>query len=197
MNDMDQLKMLRFYVLLISFIGLNVVGLNAQSLFQEDVQDWFKEGDADWKFHGNELVGNINDGAGFVMTRQPYKDFVLEMEFKPDSTINSGVFIRCKNFNISATDCYEVNIWDLHPNQDYRTGAIVTKSLPLAKVETNGKWNTYKIKAKNDHIQVWINGILTAKLKDNVLPEGYVGLQAMGTGEIRFRNIQIKPLKTD
>jgi hypothetical protein len=197
MNDMNYLKKLRFHLLVIPVLFLNVMCLNAQALFQENTQNWLIKGDANWKFHNNELIGNIINGSGFVMTQQTYKDFVLEMEFKPDSTINSGIFIRCKNFDISATDCYEVNIWDLHPNQDYRTGAIVMKSIPLAIVETIDKWNTYKIKNEKDHIQVWVNGILTADIKDEVLIEGYIGLQAMGTGEIRFRNVKIKTLKKD
>jgi hypothetical protein len=119
---------------------------NSEILFEENGTDWIEEGDANWNFSNNELIGEVSDEVGFIMTQNTYKDFVLELEFKPDSTINSGIFIRCKNFEISAEDCYEVNIWDLHPNQDFRTGAIVAKFKPLAIVETIDKWNTYKIK---------------------------------------------------
>jgi len=80
---------------------------------------------------------------------------------------------------------------------NYRTGAIVTKSIPLALVQTIDKWNTYKIKNEKDHILVWVNGILTTDIRDKVLTEGYIGLQASGTGEIRFRNVKIKTLKMD
>ena len=194
---MNHLKNTTFQLLLISFILLNATGTYAQVLFKENNQNWIIKGDVDWKFNNNELIGNIiegSKGSGFVMTKQTYNDFILEMEFKPDSTINSGVFIRCKNYEINSIDCFEINIWDLHPNQEYRTGAIVTKTKPLAIVQTIDKWNTYKIKTKNDHIQVWVNGILTADTKDKSLSEGYIGLQAMGTGEIRFRNVKIKAL---
>lgn len=194
---MNILKKLRLQLLIMPVLFLNLTCLNAQALFQENNQNWLIEGDANWEFHDNELVGNIVNGAGFVMTQQTYKDFVLEMEFRPDSTINSGVFIRCKNYDINSTDCYEINIWDSRPEQNYRTGAIVNKSVPLAVVETIEKWNTYKIKTENSHIQVWINGILTADINDKALIEGYIGLQAMGTGEIRFRNVKIKSLKMD
>lgn len=163
-------------------------------LFQPNSQDWKAYGDANWNFNNNELVGIIADGAGFVITQQPYQNFILELEFKPDSTINSGVFIRCQKQDINPTDCYELNIWDLHPDQDNRTGAIVTKTKPLAYVETINKWNTYKIKAENNHIQVWINGVMTADTKDSALSNGYIGLQARGTGKIQFRNLKIKTL---
>jgi len=165
-------------------------------LFQENKSDWLKKGDANWSFSNNELIGTLNKGTGFIMTRKSYKDFVLELDFKPDSTINSGVFIRCKNFEISATDCYEINIWDLHPNQEFRTGAIVTKASPISLVETINKWNTYKIKIERDHLEVWVNGVLTADIRDKALSEGFIGLQAQGMGEIRFRNVKINVLKS-
>jgi hypothetical protein len=41
---------------------------------------------------------------------------------------------------------------------------------------------------------VWINETLTADTSDNALIEGYIGLQAKGTGEIKFRNFSIKTL---
>lgn len=191
---MNYLKKTRFHLLAIFVLFLNSTFISAQTLFQENTKNWVIEGDASWKFNNNELIGLVEDGAGFVMTKSVYKDFVLEMEFKPDSTINSGIYIRCKEYAINIEDCYEINIWDLHPNQDFRTGSIVKKAIPLVKVETIDKWNTYKIKNKKDHIQVWVNGILTADIKDKALTEGHIGLQAMGTGEIRFRNVQVKSL---
>lgn len=197
MKNTNYLKTIRFHLVAILVLILNISCLNSKVLFQENSKDWFIKGDANWNFSNNELIGKIKNGAGFIMTQQTYKDFILELEFKPDSTINSGIFIRCKNNNINPTDCYEVNIWDLHPNQEYRTGAIVMKSIPLAMVQTIDKWNTYKIKNETDHIQVWVNGILTANIRDTVLTEGYIGLQATGTGEIRFRNVKIKTLKID
>lgn len=184
-------------IILIIVFFLTISCQNSTALFQENQKNWIEEGNAHWNFYNNELIGKVNDEVGFLMTKQIYKDFVLEMEFKPDSTINSGIFIRCKNFDINTDDCYEVNIWDLHPNQDFRTGAIVTKFKPLAIVETIGQWNTYKIKNGKDHLEVWINGVLTANMRDNTLTEGFIGLQASGIGEIRFRKIQIKSLKSD
>ena len=197
MKNTNYLKKIRFHLSVILVLFLNISCLNSKALFQENIKDWFIKGNANWNFSNNELIGKIKNGAGFIMSQQKYKDFILELEFKPDSTINSGIFIRCKNNDIDPTDCYEVNIWDLHPNQDYRTGAIVMKSIPLTMVQTIDKWNTYKIKNKKDHILVWVNGILTADIRDKVLTEGYIGLQASGTGEIRFRNVKIKTLKMD
>ncbi|MFK7946664.1 MAG: DUF1080 domain-containing protein [Saprospiraceae bacterium] len=163
--------------------------------FGENIKEWEVYGDADWNFSNDELRGKVDNGDGFVITQQSYKNFTLEVEFKPDSTINSGIFIRCqKEDAINPMDCYELNIWDLHPEQDSRTGAIVTRAKPLAYVETIDKWNTYKIKVENAFIKVWINDVLTADVRSNALSEGYIGLQAKGTGEVSFRNLKINTI---
>ena len=82
----------------------------------------------------------------------------------------------------------------MHPNQDFRTGSIVTKTVPKVKVETLNKWNTYRIYASKSHIKVWLNDTLTAESYFEYPPEGYIALQAMGTGVIQFRNIKLKLL---
>ncbi len=167
---------------------------NSFVLFQENKKDWFVKGDANWVFTNKEWVGNIKSGFGYLVTNKSYKDFILELEFKPDSTINSGVFIRCTKLEIDPVSCFELNIWDLHPNQDFRTGAVVSKSTPLQHVETINKWNTYKIKIEKSHLKAWVNGVLTADIRDGSLTEGYIALQTAGIGEIRFKNIKLKVL---
>jgi hypothetical protein len=170
---------------------------STQNIFQENDKDWELYGDANWNYLNHELIGKSTNEAGFVLTKNSFTDFVLELEFKPDSTINSGVFIRCKNTTINPTDCYELNIWDLHPDQNNRTGAMVTRAVPLAYVETINKWNTFKVVVKKNHIRVWINNIVTVNTHNNELTSGYIGLQAKGSGEVRFRNIKIKSLNSN
>lgn len=180
-----------FFCLFVLFLSTSCG--DSHELFQKDAKDWTAYGDAEWSFSKNTLIAKVSNGDGFIMTDKTYKDFILELEFKPDSTINSGVFVRCAKKAINATDCHELNIWDLHPNQAYRTGAIVTKSTPLKDVKTLNQWNTYKIKMEESRIQVWVNDTLTADAHYEYPEKGFIGLQAMGTGEIQFRNIEIRP----
>lgn len=163
-------------------------------LFAEDSENWAVEGDADWYFENSELVGIGDSTAGFLVSTTAYKDFELNLEFKPDSTINSGVFVRCEAA-ISAGDCYEINIWDLHPNQDYRTGAVVTLAVPLAQVQSLNKWNTYKIICQGNRTQAWVNGVQTVDLVNDLHAGGTIALQANGVGEMRFRNVALKELE--
>jgi 3-keto-disaccharide hydrolase len=163
-------------------------------LFAEHSDDWLEQGEADWIFENGELVGIADSTVGYLVSKTAFKDFEISLEFKPDSIINSGVFVRCEAA-INAGNCYEINIWDLHPNQDYRTGAVVTIAVPLAQVQTLNKWNTYKIICKKGRIQAWVNGIQTVDLVNELHAEGIIALQANGVGEIRFRNVELKELE--
>ncbi|WP_190810505.1 DUF1080 domain-containing protein [Flagellimonas sp. S3867] len=164
------------------------------SLFEENSEAWFVDGDSKWEFVNNELIGIADSTSGFIITNDRYRNFELSLEFQPDSTINSGVFVQCALPEMSAEDCHELNIWDLHPNQDFRTGSIVTKVKPYEIVETLNVWNTYKAITKEGNIQVYVNDVLTSSIEKDTLMEGHIGLQAMGNGTIKFRNIKLKKI---
>ena len=173
------------------------IGNSSLALFESDGKNWFSGGDAVWSFNNSVLVGTASGGSGFVMSSESYSDFELVLEFFPDSTVNSGVFVRCNNKELSNTDCYEMNIWDLHPDQMSRTGSVVTRAVPQAHVATIDKWNTYKIRCQGNHIETWVNNELTVDIYNTDLVEGYIALQAAETGTVKFRNVQIKKLNPD
>lgn len=162
------------------------------TLFEKNSDSWFIDGDSKWKFANNELIGVADSTTGFVITHDRYRNFELSLEFKPDSIINSGVFVQCAIPEMSATGCHELNIWDLHPNQNFRTGSITTKVKPYEIVETLNVWNTYKAVTQEGRIKVYVNDILTSSMEKDTLVEGHIGLQAMGNGTIKFRNIRLK-----
>ncbi|MEO0896562.1 MAG: DUF1080 domain-containing protein [Bacteroidota bacterium] len=160
-------------------------------LFLEDHDDWIQQGDANWAFEEGELIGKSDSSAGFVITKASFDEFQLKLEFKPDSTINSGIYIQCRSEVMDAISCREINIWDLHPNQSFRTGALVGMAEPLKVVHTIGKWNTYKIIAKNHRIQAWVNQQQTLDVVDSSFTKGTIALQAAGSGQIRFRQVEL------
>lgn len=195
--DVIMIKRVTFIGCIGILLFLNACRTNestGEAIFVEGADSWFQEGRASWKYDGDQLVGTSLGSSGFVMTTKEYKNFVLTLEFFPDAGINSGIFVRCKEKLISNKECYEMNIWDNHPDQELRTGSIVTRAKPLIHAETIGKWNTYKISCENNHIRTWINGQLTADIIDDDLAEGYIALQASEPGRIRFRNVRIQNL---
>lgn len=183
-----------FYLCLFVFV-VNIGCNTPKKIFNENNQDWITNGNANWNFDKNTLVGSLENGAGFIITKNRYKDFILELDFYPDSTINSGVFVRCKTDKIDQYDCYELNIWDINPNQDNRTGSLVRRIKPINTVHTIHKWNTYKIKCQGNHVQAWINGIITSDTIDDSLKDGLIAIQAAENGKILFKNVQIKTIQ--
>lgn len=169
-----------------------VISNSDNQMFHQNSADWTTTGDANWELDNGVITGT--GVLGYALTTKAYSNFVLEAEFKPDAIVNSGIFIRCPEGEFTATGCYEINIADNHANQDFRTGAIVTKDKPRAIINTVDKWNHYKISAIGNHIQVWLNGKLTGDIKDNTAVKGYIGLQLNGDGMIQFKNVRIKEM---
>ena len=154
---------------------------------------WGPVGEADWRYNGGQFAATVEGGReGAFITDRRYDDFELTFEFQPDSTVNSGVFLRCAERAIDPETCYEFNIWDNNPNQTYRTGGVVLRAEPLARVETVGRWNTYRLRLVGNHLQAWVNGTPVADLRDETLAKGYIGLQASGVGVVRFRKLRLQ-----
>jgi len=153
-----------------------------------------------------EANWQVKDGAihadrggkepAYLVSKKSYKDFAMRVEFWASHDANSGVFMRCQDRNnIGDENCYEANIFDQRPDPTYATGAIV-KVAPVPKdfEHAGGKWNTFELTAKGDHLVVVMNGKKTVDVvaKRNHL-EGPFALQ-WGRGVIKWRKVQIREL---
>jgi len=158
-------------------------------------------GDANWRVENGAAVAD--KGSGFLLTKETYGDFDLKAEFYAESDTNSGIFIRCsERVTIDSKNCYEVNIWDDRPVKKYGTGGIVDTGpgVPEPFPKAGGKWNTYEIHAKGDHMVVKLNGVQTVDVHDAKHARGPIGLQyAPGNTKdsglpVKFRNVRIREL---
>ena len=159
--------------------------------------DWTEVGKANWAMKDGALVADKLDGKdlSYLVSKQSYKDFQIKAEFWTDEEANSGIFIRCDaSDKIDAKICYEVNIFDKRPDPTYGTGAIVdvAKVDPMPKAA--GKWNTYEITAQGSHLVVVLNGQKTADVQDSKHNAGGPFALQYGSGVVKFRKVQIKPL---
>ena len=147
-----------------------------------------------WHFIEGEWQPGKADGITYLVSTNKFRDVRLQVEFQPDAKVNSGLFLRCQDpEDITASNCYEANIWDNHPKQEYRTGAIVTRfAPPLVHVDTIDRWNLMQVEAIGNRIQVRVNDELTAELEDDDLIDGYLAIQWGGEGTIRFRNLRVE-----
>jgi hypothetical protein len=170
----------------------------------KSLDNFNKVGDANWRIVDGSVVAD--KGNGFLVTKTGYGDFQLRAEFWVGPDANSGVFIRCTDPDkVTATNAYEVNIWDDRPEKDYGTGAIVG----VAKVDpmptSVGQWNVYEITAKGGAFTVVLNGKKTVEAQDAKHANGRIALQhglgnkdAAGVvndkGVVKFRKVEIRPL---
>ena len=157
-------------------------------------------GDANWRAEGGAVVADKGKG-GYLVSKNSYKDFQVRAEFWADTTTNSGVFIRCTDPNkVTATNAYEVNIYDRRPEPDYGTGAIVNVAKVSPMPKAGGKWNTYEITAKGSQLTVVLNGVQTVSVQNSQFAQGRLALQyGLGPkdapgGPIKWRKVQIKSL---
>ena len=90
-----------------------------------ELSAWRSLGNATWSQDADLIVGG-SSGDGFLVSNLRYRNYVLMLEFRVDAITNSGVFVNCSDPNkVTPLSCYEINIWDDHPQQQYRTGSIV------------------------------------------------------------------------
>ena len=176
--------------------ALLALGLLLQAPAKFDINAWNKVGDANWRVVDNGTVVEADKGmGGFLVTPMAYGDFEMSAEIWTNEDANSGVFIRVSNpKEITATNAYEVNVFDKRPDPKYRTGAIVNVAEPLAKVDAAGKWMPIQITARGARFTVVMNGVTTVKeAQDAKFGRGPIALQ-YGAGVVRFRNVRIRAL---
>ncbi len=181
------------------------------------LEGWTQRGGkAKYTVEEGVIVGSSvpNTENTFLCTDRHYSDFVLELEFKVDATLNSGVQVRSnslEDYKDWRVHGYQVEI---DPSTRAYSGGIYDESRRgwLAKLDENeaaqkafkqGDWNKFRIVAIGDSIETWINGVAAANLKDDMTPSGFIGLQVHGVGErtdplqVRWRNIRIQDLGDD
>jgi hypothetical protein len=196
--------MKRTLVLTIGLVVMGFVGAQPSSevsgqaggwttlLDGSSLKGWNVVGDANWEVA--EGAVQASKGTGFLVTPMSYGDFQITLEFWVTDDANSGVFIRCQDPKmISATNSYEVNIFDKRPDQSYRTGAIVDVAKPSAMINTGGKWNTFDITAQGPKLMVTLNGTRTVDVEHKGHVRGPIALQ-YGAGTVKFRNVKIRTL---
>ncbi len=169
---------------------------------EQGLDNWNRVGEANWRAEGGAIVADLGKG-GFLVSKQPYKDFQIRAEVWAESNTNSGIFIRCGDpAKLTSADCYEINIWDTRPELKYGTAAIVDHAaVPVPLIyKAAGKWSTFEITAKGAALNVKFDGVVTANIEDTKHASGPVALQfangAKGApgGVIKWRKVQIRPL---
>ena len=154
----------------------------------------------------------LNSPNSFLATERDYADFILELEFKVDPLLNSGIQIRSQSladYNNGRVHGYQVEIdpseraWTAGIYDEGRRGWLFDlRGRPAAqKAFRQNEWNHIRIEARGDHLRTWLNGVIAADMIDTMTPKGFIALQVHGIGnaalegkQVQWRNIRIKDL---
>jgi len=199
-----------------------------QDLFDgKTLNGWVQRGGkAGYKVEGGVIVGSTvaKTPNSFLCTAKDYGDFILELEFKVDPKLNSGIQIRSHVYakptplaadpkkTRAAGEVYgyqcEITTADKCASGNFWDEARWTKWLDDLKAKPgacaafkDGQWNHYRIVAQGDRIRSWVNGVACADFRDAQDATGFIGLQVhsikAGTGpyQVRWKNIKLRELK--
>jgi hypothetical protein len=192
----------------------------------QDLDGWVQHGGkAKYRAEGDAIVGTTvpKTGNSFLCTTRVFTNFILELEFKVDPSLNSGVQIRSevfdkpttaeiggKKFSFPADRVHGYQV-EIDPSKRAWTGGLYDEgrrawlndlktNAPASAAFRQNEWNKFRIECRGDAIKTWINGVPAADLKDSVTPVGLIALQVHGVGnredslEVRWRNIRIREL---
>jgi 3-keto-disaccharide hydrolase len=156
-----------------------------------------------------------------IITKDKYKNFELQVDWKLAPGGNAGIFYR-------GTEEYDAIYWSApeyqllddkgHPDGKSRLTAAASDydlyPSPAGYVHPANQWNHTRLIVKGDHVEHWLNGhkmvsytlgskdwkarVAKSKFKDypnyGKASEGYIGIQGDHDGALALRNIKIKVL---
>lgn len=204
---MKQLPLLLSFLICTGFIFAQ----ESKSLLNgKDLSGWTKHGTEYWYVENGELVceSGPEKKYGYLSTNRPYKNFILDLDFKLEANGNSGVFIRS---HVAGEDGTTIRGWQVEvapPN--LHTGGIYESTeggrgwiiKPDPEDEKNLKpdsWNHMRIEAKDDNIVTWLNGKQMVELNDDKIGagRGSIVLQIHSGGgiKVRWKNITVQEVE--
>lgn len=201
---------LLFYVFgLVPLISCNQDG-GWEDLFNgKDLEGWEVKGAAESNFFVEDgiLVAETKMGLPntFLATKKDYGNFEMEVDFKVDLGMNSGVQIRSgvyekdtstsymsgrleegtRDWEVGTVHGYQIEI---DPSDRAWTGGFyeeggrgwlvpLTENEEARKAFKQGEWNNFRIIADGNQFQTWINGVKAVETTDDDASTGFIALQ--------------------
>ena len=183
---------------------------NWVSLFDGKTLDGWEQhsGKAEYRVEEGAVVGKTVAGTGnsFLCTTKKYSDFILEVEFKVDPSMNSGIQFRSnyyteeteveiagkkKKFPADRVHGYQ---FEIDPSARAYTGGVydegrsgwlfdLKNNEAARKAFKQGEWNQARIECRGNSIKTFINGVAAADFTNDLTKEGVIALQVHGIGK--------------
>ncbi len=207
-------------LLAISFWSFIVPKERWQPLFNgKDLTGWIQRGGkALYEVKDHCIVGTAVQGTpnSFLCTEKDYDNFILELEVKVDTLMNSGIQIRSHSkpeYKNGVVHGYQIEIdpsaraWSGGFYEEQGRGWLQDlKDNPTAqKAFHKYGWNTYRIEAIGTSFKTYVNGVPCTDYSDALTASGFIGLQVHSIGkkeeldrhaiaplQVMWRNIRIQ-----
>ncbi len=203
-------------VLFLFFVSAAICGPNPvwKNLFNgKDLTGWEQlNGHAKYTVENGEIIGTTVSGEpnSFLATIGNFGDFILEFEFKVDSSMNSGVQFRSESKDDYQNGRVHGYQFEIDPSPRAWTGGIYDEArrdwlypldynLKAKKALKQNQWNKCRIECIGTNIRTYVNGIGAAYVIDDMTLKGFIALQVHAVGktdaagkQIRWRNIRIQ-----
>ncbi len=167
----------------------------------KDLTGWSQvNGKAKYSVVDNTIVGEavLNSPNSFIATDKTYSNFILELEFKIDPQMNSGVQIRSESradYKSGRVHGYQVEFdptdraWTGGIYDEARRGWLYTlnENPKGKKAFKQNEWNKLRIEAFGSSIRTWVNGVACADIIDDYTKEGFFALQIHDIGNKKER----------
>ena len=189
--------------------NIKLLPKNMQPLFNgKDLTGWKVHPESRATVENGEL--RLVGGSGSLETVDAFDNFVLQLEYRTDMAVNSGVFFRC--IPDEKMNGYECQVFNNPPADDYKkfigtdTGGLFRRQVGRNVGPKDGQWNYLTIYANDAKLATWVNGIQVTDFTDERDPDknprrgrrieaGTIQFQGHDpTTDIRFRNIRIGKL---
>ena len=206
---MKRLTMLLFAVATLAFFSCNQDGGWVDLFNGEDLEGWEVEGAPESNFFVEDgmLVAETKMGLPntFLATTKNYSNFELELEFKVNTGMNTGVQIRSGVYDEPTTTPYlngrleeSTRDWEIGRVNGYQieidpsdrawSGGFYEEGgrgwlVPLTENEEarnafkREDWNHFRIVADGNRFHTWINGVKAVETTDDKASTGFIALQ--------------------
>ena len=197
-------------ILLVLLGACTFVGAQAQwqTLFNgKNLKGWTRVGGtAEYRVVDGAIEGISRTGTPntFLRTDKEYGDFILEMLFRVDEGLNSGIQFR-SHLTDGRVRGYQYEIdpsaraWSGGVYDEARLGWLypLTTNPAAQRAFRHGDWNKVRVEAVGNRIRTWINGVPAADVLDAQDASGFIALQvhAVGKPELAGKKVSWKEIR--
>ncbi|MFG0328069.1 MAG: DUF1080 domain-containing protein [Phycisphaerales bacterium JB037] len=165
----------------------------------EGTTGWTARGGGEWTVEGGTLIGR--NGPGHLFTDRMWSDLEIRAMVRVNERGNSGLYFR------TVPRPEDPNTWPLgyeaqvdnHDPKNF-TGVIYDRAWSNdhdQPITRDNAWFDYRIIARGDHIQTFINGVPMVDTRLDLFDLGHIVLQTHHQGnQIEWRDIRVRELRS-